>query len=310
MVGVLLFLAVSPCCAQKVFVGTADAFGETTKHPEQWSYVREHADGLYINFVEMNHVLKHESGLSEAELTRACECFLKHKAYLESDVREPLPGIAGTGGGGAHDGASAEQEKQYINALHKAGCGVSHTSLNYGWTQDRAHNLKNFALRSEEGLRVNFVQFGPWGLNGDINGPSDKAHPNRNEKLRRDILHSDGISMDGPMGFWMTDQGKMREAVISLVRFAHAHGKQAMVMISPYGARVPSYNAERDFLTATKSVVQTLEAAHAVPDVYVVFEYATDIHAVPESVNGEPANTTMGAAYWLLRHIHERSHSP
>jgi hypothetical protein len=161
-----------------------------------------------------------------------------------------------------------------------------------------------------EGQRLNFVQTGTWVFNGDIKGPSTTHNRNYGKEIRSYILQSDGISTDGPMGFWKTDYGKTREATISLVRFAHANGRQAMVMIAPYGANQPTYDPNTEFLTQAKSVVHTLEAVNEVPDIYVVFEYATPIHAVPEEINGQPANTTMGVAYWLIHHLHDRKNYP
>ena len=147
-------------------------------------------------------------------------------------------------------------------------------------------------------------------MNGDIEGPSVANHPNYNKITRDFIIKSDGISTDGPMGFWKTDFGKMREADISLVRFAHSHGKKAMIMISPFGAHQAGYDPKAEFLTQAKSLVHLLESSGAQPDIYSIFEYATDIATVPEALSDQAQDTTTGVAFWLLHHLKEPKKYP
>lgn len=302
-------IAPFPAHAQLVYFGVADQWQDLVHHPDDWSYVRQHADGFYLNFVMLNRVIRHTAGLSEATLADTCRLFTSHSAYLESDIRSPVDGKQGSGAGGSGDGASAEQEQQYIQMLHKAGCKIAFTSLNYGWSRERARNLTQFDLTNAEGRRLNFIQTGPWALNGDIDTPSHRNHPGRNELLREHIKASDGISTDGPLGYWVTDFGHYHSANISLVRFAHRYNKKAMIMIAPYGAgQSQVYDAKRDLLGAGQQLVRFHESQHAIPDIWSVFEYATDIPAVPEQIDGKPANTMSGLAYWLIHHIHDPSH--
>jgi hypothetical protein len=303
-------VVLSPADAQKVYVGTAGYIAEITKHLDQWVYVQQNADGFYANFIMLDSVIEHTSALSSAELEMICRAFVSHAAYLESDIRTPILGIPTSGGSGAHDSTSVRREQEYIRALHNAGCKVLYTSLNYGWSADRAHNLTGYELQPDEGRRLNFVQTGAWVFNGDIKGPPKGEDRNYSQEVRDYILQSDGISTDGPMGFWKTDFGKIREATISLVKFAHANSRRAMVMIAPYGANQTTYDPNTEFLTQAKSVIHTLEVANQIPDIYVVFEYATPIHAVPEEIRGQLTNTTMGVAYWLIHHIHDHKDYP
>ena len=300
----------SSAVAQEVYVGVADGMEVPVQHPDQWTYVQRNASGYYVNFVTLNRVIRGVNGLSPADLQQYCQLIASHAAFLESDIRTPLPGATGTGGGGAHDGVSPEQERQYISMLHQAGCRVAYTSLNYGWSRERAANLTQFEPTPQEGRRLNFVQAAPWVVNGDVEGSSAERRAGYNERTRRSILQSDGVSTDGPLGFWGSDSGKIKEGSISLVRYAHAHHRKAMVMLSPYGAGQAGYDAKTDFLPQAKQAVHDLEAAQAVPDIYVVFEYATAIASVPESRDGQPANTTMGVAYWLLHHLRDRQAFP
>jgi len=282
---------------QEVYFGVADQWHDLLNHPDQWAYVRQHASGFYVNFIMMNRVIRHTTGLSQTDLTKTCGLFANHTAYLESDIRTPSSGHQGGGGGGANDGASAEQEQQYIGMLHSGGCKISFTSLDYGWSRERAKNLTEFDLLQGE-HRLNFVQTAPWKMNGDIAGASAA-----NEKIRQLILSSDGVSTDGPLGFWLVDRDGFRSANLSLIKFAHQHHKKVMVMLAPYGGGTANYDAKRDFLKVGQDMVRYLESHHAAPDIWAVFEYATDIPAVPEQINGQPANTTSGLAYWLIQHI-------
>jgi hypothetical protein len=283
--------------AQEVYFGVADQWHDLLNHPDQWAYVQQHANGFYVNFIMMNRVIRHATGLTQSDLTKTCGLFAGHMAYLESDIRTPSSGHQGGGGGGADDGASAEQEQQYISMLHAGGCKIKYTSLNYGWSQERAENLTKFDLLPGE-RRLDFVQTAPWKMNGNIDAPLAA-----NEKIRQLILASDGPSTDGPLGFWLVDGDGFRSGNLSLIQFAHQHHKKVMIMLAPYGAGAANYNAKQDFLKVGQDMVRYLESHHAIPDIWAVFEYATDIPAVPEQIDGQPANTTSGFAYWLIQHI-------
>ncbi|RYG65649.1 hypothetical protein EON80_16975 [bacterium] len=57
--GILLSLTALPFLshpaeAQQVYVGVADQWDDLLKKPDQWKFVRENADGFYVNFIEMN----------------------------------------------------------------------------------------------------------------------------------------------------------------------------------------------------------------------------------------------------------------
>jgi hypothetical protein len=287
--------------AQELYFGVADQWHDLLNHPDQWSYVQQHSSGFYINFIMMNRVIRHATGLSQSDVTKTCGLFANHMAYLESDIRSPQLGQQG-GGGGANDGASAEQEQQYISMLHAGGCKIDYTSLNYGWSRERAKNLTTFDLLQGEN-RLNFVQTAPWAMNGNINGPSTVKQPEYNEATRQQVLASDGASTDDPLGFWLVDHNSIRSANVSLIHFAHQHHKKVMIMLAPFGAGIANYDPKRDALKLGQDMVHYLESQNATPDIWAVFEYATDIPAVPEQVDGQPANTTSGLAYWLLHHI-------
>jgi len=308
--GVLLFVFLiapfySVLSAQQVYVGIADQWEDLATYPGQWTYVQRNADGFYVNFIMMNRVNR-EAGKIQEVLNSTCHMFASHRAYLESDIRSPKPGQTGFGGEGPNEGASEDQDQLYIRMLHAAGCTIPYTSLNSGWSPERAANLKTYELQRDEPVRLNFVQIGPWNIAGDINRDATVAIA-PNASFRTWIIQSDGMSTDGPLGYWMVDYTNDRSGSLSLVKFAHQHGKRAVVMLCPYGALVPSYSVS-EFLATAEDKVRQHEDATALPDIWSVFEYATSIPAVPEQVNGQPADTTTGLAYWLLHHIHDPEH--
>ena len=159
----LLIAFLQVASAQEVYVGTADFMNELFKKPTQWKYVQKNADGFYINFIMLNRFLRHATGLQNKDLRDICSLFSSHRAYFESDIRSPLPGQQGGGGGGKHDGASLDDDRNYIKMIHEAGCSLANTSLNYGWSQERADNLTQYEFQKRmESALISFKQ--PHGL--------------------------------------------------------------------------------------------------------------------------------------------------
>jgi hypothetical protein len=129
------------------------------------------------------------------------------------------------------------------------------------------------------------------------------AGPFTNAQHRAWINQSNGVSPDGPLGFWSIDHQQMREGSYSTVQYAHSIDRPAEVMLCPYGVGVKTYNSTRDFVTVGISAIQGHEDNNADPDIWIIFEYADgSIPAVPEQVNGYPANSTTGMAYYALKH--------
>ena len=280
-----------PAEGQQIFFGVADQWQNLVAQPESWPFVQRNADGFYANFIMMNRVIRHTATLSEETLRRTCALFSTHAAFLESDIRS----------------ADAGLEATHIHMLHQAGCTIPYTSLNYGWSAERAENLTR--VERSEPTRLNFVQTGPWVLNGDIAGPSAPGRPGYNEQLRGWLRQADGISTDGPLGYWAADYKGFRSADISIVRYAHQLHKRAMIMLSPYaGGQSDVYEPKRDLLATGQDMVRTMEARGAIPDIWAVFEYATNIPPTPEQVGGRPVNSMAGLAFWLIHHVHDPSH--
>ena len=267
---------------QKVFYGEAELVHQLLTNTSQWTYVQENADGFYVNFIEMYAIMTPDDLLGFFNL------YKNKSAYFESDADPDHQPLA--------------RDKTAIDALHKAGWNITHTSQNYGWTVERDQILGYYNLTEQIPRRPDYVQLGPWTLSGNIsNDPGAGPYPNA--QYRAWINQSDGVSTDGPMGFWSIDFQQMREGSYSTVQYAHRIGRPAAVMLCPYGAGVSTYSSIRDFLPVGISAVQGHEDNDADPDIWIIFEYADNtIPAVPEQVNGYPANSTTGMAYYVLKH--------
>jgi len=265
---------------KEVYVGVADNHMDQIANPTKWSYVSENADGFYINFIELDSMYKQDT------LNAYGKIFTNKNALIESDMNSSL-----------------EKEKGYINMLQTAGFTVPYTSINYGWSNVRRDNLKNYALKPGQDPRLCFVQQGPWVIGGTILGSNGPAKPYSNADYRSWTTQSDGMSTDGPMGFWLTNKDKMKAGSYSMVKYAHSLGKKALVMIAPYGGLEKSYNPSM-YLALGITCVKEHEDSDAEPDIWSVFEYATSIAAIPEKkTNGAPINSTTGMAYYLIKHI-------
>lgn len=275
----------APARAQEVYVGVATRWHDLLDRPAQWQFVRENADGFYVNFIEMNWMQNNKAKVNPEILARTAALFTSKNAVLESDTKD----------------ASIEDDRRYLTQLQAAGFRVPITSLNYGWNASRAANLKTFALLAGQAPRWNLVQRGPWTIGGDVMGEKNSA-------WRSDIDGADGVSTDGPMGLWLSDAGQIRSGSISMVKYAHARGQKALVMLCPYGAQNPLYTPTQA-LTLSQQCVREHEDAGAIPDIWAVFEYATDISAVPEQIDGAPTSSTTGIAFWLLHHLKDPQHA-
>ncbi len=282
----VLGLAPQGAQAQEVFVGSANGWRQMIDHPEQWRYVRANANGYYVNFIELLHA-------DAPTMAKLSPLFTHRDAYFESDSRY-------TGLGGFPDGGQftrALQAKE-MSSLLDGGFTVPYTSLNYGFDDPKADDLRHQGLTGGK-TRPCFAQYGPWEFDGDL------AHDFKdNARIRREINRAEGATTDGPLSLWKADQGKMRAGSFSLVKYAHGLRKTAAVMVSPYDLKPRSL-----WLAAAQECVRQHEDAGARPDIWIVFEYATDTPTLPETdADGKPANTITGMAFWLLHHLEDPDH--
>ncbi len=264
--------------AQKVYVGSGNGWQQMIDNPSQWTYVRTHADGFYVNFIQM---LRGDV----PRCTQTAALFTHKNAIYESDSRY-------TGLGGFPDGGQfslALQAKQ-LNALLSGGFAVPLASLNYGLDAAKQADLRQIGMPAGQ-TRPCLTQAGPWNFHGNIvNSPDVTAN----------IGRSDGASTDGPLSLWQANQGQMQQGSYSLVNYVHARHKIALVMVAPY-----NLNPTSQWLSVAQQCVRQHEDHGAKPDVWSVFEYATKTPTLPETVNGRPADTITGMAYWLINHVRD-----
>ncbi len=267
---------------QQVYYGEADLIHQLLNNTSQWTYVQENADGFYVSFGQLI------VSMSSADLLGFFKLFKNRSIYYETDADPHHQAL--------------DTDKAEIVIFHNGGWNITLTSQNFGWTVERDEILGYYNLTEHVGRRLDYVQLGPWTLSGNISNDSGIG-PYPNTQYRAWINQSNGVSTDGPMGYWQIDFQQMREGSYSTVQYAHRIGRPAAVMLCPYGAGIDTYNSTRDFLTVGISAIHGHEDNDADPDIWIIFEYADNsIPAVPEQVNGYPANSTTGMAYYALKH--------
>ncbi|CAF2717036.1 unnamed protein product [Rotaria sp. Silwood2] len=279
---IVALLSLSLATKQKIYYGEAELIRQLLTNTSEWTYVQKNADGFYVNFIEMDVIL------SPDDLHGFFKLFTNKFVYYESDAdphHQPL-----------------DKDKASIETFHNVGWNIIYTSQNYGWTEERDEILGYYNLTEHVLRRPDFVQLGPWTLSGNIsNDPG--IGPYSNAQYRAWINQSDGVSTDGPLGYWQIDFQQMREGSYSVVQYAHSISKLAAVMLCPYGAGVVTYNSTRDYVTVGISAIHGHEDNDADPDIWIIFEYADNvIPAVPEQISGYPANSTTGMAFYALKH--------
>ena len=77
--------------AQQVWIGVSDNWRDLTDFPDKWTFVQQNADGLYVNFIELNRVIRHMQGYPSDILNKTCELHATHKAYLSQTLGQGLP---------------------------------------------------------------------------------------------------------------------------------------------------------------------------------------------------------------------------
>lgn len=280
---ILLAFTAAPAQAQQVWVGSGNGWDAMIAHPDQWRFVRSHANGFYANFIQLLHATPQRCAQISALFT--------HKdAYFESDSR--YTGLGGFPDGGQFSRALQSQE---LFDLLKGGFIVPYSSLNYGVDDAKLADLRSLGLPAGQS-RPCFAQSGPWTFGGDLQSPAAT-------QIRKNIASADGASTDGPMSLWQANQGKMQQGSFEIVQYAHSLHKTAAVMVAPYNLQPLS-----QWLGVAQQCVRQHEDAGAIPDIWIVFEYATSTPTLPESVNGRPADTITGMADWLITHVTDPQH--
>jgi hypothetical protein len=267
---------------QEIYYGEADLIHELLNNTSEWTYVQENADGFYVSFGQLI------VNMSPHDLLGFFNLFKNKCIYYETDADPHHQAL--------------DTDKAEIEIFHNGGWNITYTSQNFGWTEVRDEILGYYNLTEHVPRRPDFAQIGPWTLSGNIsNDPGVGPYPNA--QYRAWINQSNGVSTDGPLGYWQIDYQQIREGSYSVVQYAHSIGRPAAVMLCPYGAGISTYNSTRDYVTVGISAIQGHEDNDADPDIWIIFEYGDNvIPVVPEQVNGYPANSTTGMAYYALKH--------
>jgi hypothetical protein len=280
----------------KVYIGISNGWHSTdsTQNYSKWDYVRRNATGLYTNFIEMWKCFYQNKVNTQTSCNDMRKAFVKGGCFFETSMETKL----NTGVNGFNNDSS---DRRSLDFLTRANFDVQYTSLNYGISADRVS-----LLRTYKGNRKCFYLAAPWRYGGDIF--SDKAAANAT--VRADILTTDGFETDGPLGYWSNNQAGMREGSYSLVKYANYFNVESSIMLAPYDAGIVGYSSLTDFLTVSKQCVLGHEDNNAAPDIWTIWTYGNDVALpnFPESIVNadgevEAANTKMGVAYWLLKHL-------
>jgi len=279
----------------QVYFGAADYWSQQADpaNYSQWNYVRTTADGFYTNFIIMWN--NNQTSTPQQNINNMRTAFTHNGCFFETSLETEV----NSSPNGANNQSTDENS---INMLSTGGFNVNNTSLNYGVDAGRVNTLKTYDYN-----RTCMALEGAWTFGGDLNGNTGS----NNAQVRQDILATDGVELDGPMGFWYDDSGSIKEGTYSAVQYAHSHGLIAAVMLAPYDAGQTAYNATDDFLSTSKQCVMNCEDNNAAPDIWTIWTYGEGAGEplFPESttINGQPApaNTMMGVGYWLLKHLND-----
>lgn len=270
--------------SSRVYIGSLNGWGQLAANPTQWNYVRANADGMYANFIQLLPTV----GNPQATCNQIAPLMTHKNAYFESDSR--YTGLGGFPNGGQY---TLDTEAQEMNELLSAGFAITYTSLNYGVDPAKQTQCKTLGLPSGT-TRPCVAQNGPWTFNGNVqNDPNSVA----------DINNSDGVSTDGPLDLWLSNNGGMQQGSISDVTYAHSLHKLAMVMVSP--GQLPA----SQWLATVQQCVRYQESQGAKPEIWADYAYDTYTPTVPEmNADGSAANTVTGAAFWLIHHLIDPVH--
>ena len=289
-------VVVLPVREAKLYIGISGGWHSTdsTQNYSKWDYVRKNATGFYTSFIEMWKCYYQNKVNTQTSCNDMRKAFVKGGCFFETSMETSV----NTGVNGFNNEIS---DKRSLDFLVNAGFDVQYTSLNYGVSADRVT-----LLRTYNGNRKCFYLAAPWRYGGDI----FSNNLTNNAIVRANILTTDGLQTDGPLGYWYSNQAGMREGSYSLVKYANYQNVESAIMLAPYAAGISGYSSLTDFLTVSKQCVLGHEDNNAAPNIWTIWTYGSDaaLPNFPESVVNaqgeiEAANSKMGVAYWLLKHL-------
>ena len=272
----------------QVYVGGGDehrgAFDGYLADPAGWAWVRQNADGYYLNTFPLKST---PAEPTQSQHLRDMAALFAHKNIFYETEAESY----------AHRVHDADDQAR-ITLLQQAGFAVTYITCNGSFTDERTTLLKNWS-----GKRPLFALMGPWAIGGDIANPTNP----KAAQWRTLIDKTDGSATDSPLAAWADDKNGCRNGSYSGVKYAHAHGKLAEVMLCPH-----KLGTNENWLAMSEQYVRDHEDNDAFPDLWAVSYYAAylEAHAVtPEQVNGAPAASVTGVAYYLIHHLRDNDHA-
>ena len=265
----------------KVYIGGGDektgAYLGYINDPSGWTWVRQYADGYYVNTFPMND--NANDATQNAWMKNICGLFKNKNVFYETEAQSYANRVFDA------------DDKARISILQQNGFKVTYTTCNGDFTATRANLLETWS-----GTRPLYAMMGPWVIGGDINSSNAKAIQWRNL-----IDSSNGSATDSPMAIWVANTNNCRNGSYSGIKYAHAHGKKAMIMMCPHDLKT---NA--NFYNVGKQYIHDHEDNDAFPDFWCISYYAAYLEAhqvTPEQINGQPDTTITGMGYFLIHHL-------
>ena len=261
----------------------------------KWNYVRENLTGFYTNFIDM-WCMVYQNKKSPQETCKAIyDTFVGKSAFFEATMETAV--------NDSEVGYNNEEtDRRTIDLLTDAGFSVDYTSVNYMTVANAAYCKERMKLvATYRGDRKCFYLCGPWCFGGSITNDNDAMEMS---------TWGDGTQTDGPLGFWYSNQNKMKETSYSIVRRMDKIGKETAIMLAPYYAVIDAYDPRKDFLKVSKDCVLGHEDAGAMPGLWTLWMYgAGGMDLFPESTGTGAAEAPVcsgtGVAWWLLKHLNE-----
>ena len=241
----------------KVYIGGGDdalgAFDGYINDPNGWTWVRQNADGYYINTFPLDD--NPSDATQNSELTTMAGLFTNKNVFYETEAQSYANRVF-----------DADDEAR-LSILQQNGFYVSYTTCNGDFTTTRASILETWG-----GTRPLMALQGPWAIGGNINSSNALAI-----QWRTLITETNGSATDSPLAIWSTDSEGCQEGSYSGVQYSHAQGKLAEVMLCPHGL-----GTDANWLAESEIYVQNHEDNNAFPDIWSISYYAAylEAHAV------------------------------
>lgn len=257
-----------------------------------WTWVRHNADGYYVNvfpFLNLGGTTQDYHKI-DVQMKAMANAFTNKDLFYETEAQS------------MENRVFDKDDSAVISVLGADGFNVKFSAINClnggSFPQSRLN------INRGNGARPVLSMWAPWLVGGDITSNTPDA-----PAWRAMVDFSDGSATDGQLGVWRNNDGNVRQASYSSVKYSHAHNKTAMIMLCPYNSDNTSPGSAKTgvaFLSLGKNDVAGHEDNDAMPDVWGISYYAAQVEqypVTPEQTNGQPAPTLTGMGYYLIHHL-------